>query len=199
MKTTTFPRAEALAMLKADILPWMRPLCQSTFYEGSDIPALLVCGSLRRKCPEVGDCDLVFISKRGRACQPGELIESDNQCLISAKIMELVTTGVLKFRKKKDGSEMNGEWNKMCEHVATGIPVDFYAATHFSFWNLVLCRTGSKEHNIKIAQRATELGWKWSPTAKSPGFSNGFKNIQILDERHAFQLLGMDYVPPESR
>ena len=192
-----FSAASCLAVLR-ELLPDLRPQC-AALQDESMKPAIKCCGSLRRGEAMAGDIDLVYISKTGDACPPGELIPMPGQSLVANAIDQLVLAGVLAYRQKADGSLTNGKWIKLCVHVASGIPVDFYAATHFSFWNLVLCRTGSMQNNIRLADAAKAKGWKWATGGQSPGFEDGFKKIQILSEEHAFDLLGLPYLTPQQR
>jgi DNA polymerase/3'-5' exonuclease PolX len=44
-----------------------------------------------------------------------------------------------------------------------GVQVDFYWARQESFGTYWMCRTGSREHNIWLAEIAKEAGGKWHP------------------------------------
>jgi hypothetical protein len=68
--------------------------------------------------------------------------------------------------------------------------------THSNWGAVLMCRTGSKEHNIAMIQKAGFLGRKWSPT---DGVSEDGKLIASADEESIFRALGMDYVEPEDR
>lgn len=161
--------------------------------------ALKICGSLRRRTADVGDIDIVYLSKIGEAAPPGELLPMPGQDLVAAEIRNLVSSGMLAYRKNRAGNTTDGQWIKFLVHVPTGIPVDFYRAQHKSFWNLVLCRTGSEGHNIRLAARAQSRGLKWTPTAKDPGFMDGWTPIQIMSEEHAYEILGLDFLQPYQR
>ena len=152
MKTTRYPAELALEVLRKDILPGIRHLC-STMNAGSDeaCEAIKICGSLRRGLKEVGDIDIVYVNRYDHAAAIGELLPLPNQPLVDLAIEDMVRKGTLIYRQSKAGHETNGQWIKLLAHKETQIPVDFYAAKHESFWNLVLQRTGSKEHNITLA------------------------------------------------
>lgn len=194
-----YPR-ELIDKIWAELHPLLAPFCQ-TVYIGNDEEelGLKLCGSHRRGKQNCGDMDIVYVSKQGPACPAGELIPQENQILADLVIGNLIQTGVLDYRRNVRGVSTYGVWNKLMLHVATGVPIDFYRATPASYSNLVLCRTGSAEHNIILADAAIAKGWKWQPTAKFPGFQDGYVQIPIDNDRHAFELLGLDYKSPEER
>lgn len=196
---TRYPRDTALGAA-ADICNALKAHCL-LIDQGTDTQTrgLKVCGSLRRRCPDVGDIDIVYLPRIGEAAPPGELLPQPGQDLVAAQILQLVRERVLAYRPSKAGHITNGQWIKFFVHVKTGIPVDFYRAQHKSFWNLVLCRTGSMQHNIRLASAAQAKGWKWTPTAKDSGFMDSWTPIQIMSEEHAFELLGLDFLQPYER
>ncbi len=55
--------------------------------------------------------------------------------------------------------------------------------------------TGSKEHNIRMRQRANERGW----TLNEYGLTDGTTSISARDEAELFAALGMEFIPPELR
>lgn len=199
MSTSTerFAAEKCLGLLRREILPLIREHCACT---AAGVPWLKVCGSLRRGLPAAGDIDIVFISSRGSAVPPGELLPQPNQWLVHAAIHAAVQAGVLAWKRKKDGSQAAGEDVMQTVHVGTGIPVDFYRATFDSWWNVILCRTGSMEHNRRMAQRAIEVGWKWRPSARHPGFENpAGRLIKIESEEHFYRFLGLKHFSPHER
>jgi hypothetical protein len=62
---------------------------------------------------------------------------------------------------------------------------------------LLLCRTGSKEHNIALCRRAAQLGLKWDP---HNGVFNGAGDcIAAATEEAVFSALQLEYLPPNRR
>jgi DNA polymerase (family 10) len=80
----------------------------------------------------------------------------------------------------------------------TNVPIDLYLATPETWATLILIRTGSKAHNVRLAQRARELGFKLRASGDGIEVKNG-QLISVSDEREVFSLLGLPYVPPEHR
>ncbi|HRZ56002.1 MAG TPA: hypothetical protein P5525_11160 [Candidatus Paceibacterota bacterium] len=139
-----------------------------------------VAGSIRRRCPVCNDIDLVVI--------PRDLAALKKRCL---QRCTPITRGDAIFSIQ----------------VGTGIQVDFFFARPAgkdlagpvpSNWgSILLQRTGSKEHNMYLARRATDMGLQWR-------LSVGIVNAKgaILggeDEESMFRALDLDFVTPERR
>ena len=75
------------------------------------------------------------------------------------------------------------------------VGVDINLATKETFIPLLLFRTGSWQHNMKLASKAKRLGLKFSPY----GVFKDDKRIDDNTEKGIFSVLGEDYVPPEER
>jgi len=194
-----YPR-ELIDQIWAELQPMLDPYCTTVSIGNDEEEAgLKLCGSHRRGKPTCGDMDIVYVSKQGPACPPGELIPQENQILADIVIDNLVRSKVLGLRLNSKGAPTFGEFNKFVFHQPTGVPIDFYRALHFSYANVVLCRTGSAEHNITLANAAQAKGWKWTPTAKQKGFMDGWTPLPIHNDRHAFEQLGLPYKSPEER
>ncbi len=122
---------------------------------------IIFAGSLRRKKPDVGDVEILYIPKQGLA-DVGELFETPKN-LADVAIEALLRQFVLRKRKNVNGYETFGPKNKLLRHVLSGIPVDLFAATPENWWNYFVCRTGGAGSNVLIAERAKARGYKWNP------------------------------------
>lgn len=133
-----------------------------------------IAGSIRRKKPEVKDIDLVILPKK-------EFMSLDN----------------IKSTLKKYG-EISVEGNKVIRVKSKdNIEIDCYVATEKNYEVILLIRTGSKEHNRKLAIEAMKQG-------KKLNFAEGLidiktKSIIANSERGIFEALNMKYVEPENR
>jgi DNA polymerase (family 10) len=76
------------------------------------------------------------------------------------------------------------------------VQVDIYRARPETWGVLLLIRTGSIEHNIKLCNRARAMNMMLS--AKKGVIKNG-KVIASRTEEEIFQALEMDFVEPEKR
>ena len=78
---------------------------------------------------------------------------------------------------------------------AKGVQVDIFWATAVDWGTILLCRTGSREHNIWLAQYAIARGGKWHP-----GTGLYLHNSRISDtEERIYAALGLDPIPPQQR
>jgi DNA polymerase/3'-5' exonuclease PolX len=138
-----------------------------------------VVGSLRRGKPTVHDIDIVLLPK-----------------LQSGPSLEIVLSGLI---QRGSLTPVRGK-DKIRSFVATktGVPVDIYVATEETWATLLLIRTGSKEHNIKLARRALDLGMKLRASGDGIEGSDGTLT-RVTAEEEVFSLLGLSYLRPEER
>ncbi len=109
-----------------------------------------VCGSIRRLKPEVNDIDIVAISKPDGEYQFGELSLAND-------IKRLDPEGV-NLKEADSKRFLNGDKIKRFQYQ--GMMIDLYLATEKTFGTLILIRTGSKEHNIRLTTLAMGKGLK---------------------------------------
>ena len=135
-----------------------------------------VAGSIRRKMPFPRDIDLVLI--------PG------NQGALAVALQNLGTHISM------------GE--RMARRLYKGVGVDIYIASPETWACLLLIRTGSKEHNIRLTSLAKRRGWQLH--ADGRGLFNGREDTDAHRGRTAgdteesfFKALQIPYLPPERR
>ena len=150
-----------------------------------------VAGSVRRRSADVGDIELLCISRAGgdQALGTSDLLEQ--------RIIDLVQRGVLDYRLDKRGRRTFGPWNKYLVHLASGIPVDLFSATAPNWGMAFLVRTGPREWNIKVVSRFKALGMRghaYGGVTDSHG-----RELSCPTEEGVFRLLGWEYLEPESR
>lgn len=180
-----YPRAAAIAVAK-ELCDALQPICIS----------LIVAGSLRRRKKEVGDVEIVYVP-RTVSVQDG-LFDQVEKSLVDDALDIFLRRGLLSKRQNVNGSEMWGPKNKLALHVASGIPVDLFAATTENWFNYIVCRTGPADSNTLIATAAQAKGWKWNP------YGVGFTNergelVPVKSERDVFALVGLSYREPWER
>jgi DNA polymerase (family 10) len=131
-----------------------------------------IAGSVRRRKSECHDIDIVLI--------PGPDAWGLN-------------TALNRIGKRLKGAD------KMTQFItAGGHQVDIYFATRETWATLLLIRTGSKEHNIKLCTEAKKRGWKLCATGNGLFNEKGERSAGD-SEASIFNALGMAYVPPERR
>ncbi len=127
-----------------------------------------IAGSIRRKKPEVNDIDIVLIPKMRE-----HLIQ-----------------------KIRSISEVEVQGKKLIRTEYSNIQIDIYFALKGTWGILLLIRTGSKEHNIRLCQLAINKGMKLS---SENGLMKGTEIIASKNEEEIFKGLGMNYIKPEDR
>lgn len=144
-----------------------------------------IAGSIRRRRPNCNDVDLVVLPK------PGRLLELQGRFHRSCKVVS------------------EGVQNAMYE-LRNGVQVDVFFAhhevkdifgevhVHRNFGSLLLCRTGSKEHNIYLIQVAKARGLIWRPYDGVYCQEDG-RMLASAEEGEIFEALGIDFVAPERR
>jgi DNA polymerase (family 10) len=173
--TRMFP-AEVARAVARKIVEELRPACDR----------IEIAGSLRRGNPVVHDIDLVLLPKT-----LSEEFSLGGSTPLEALLGHLVERGSLASVRGRDKV-------KCFVATKTGIPIDLYVARQETWATLLLIRTGSKEHNIRLAQRAKELGMKLR--ASGDGIEDGHGNVLKVDaEEDVFRILGLPYLVPEDR
>jgi DNA polymerase/3'-5' exonuclease PolX len=202
-----YPRALALRVA-AELCDVLRPLCQ----DGDDgRPLLKVCGSLRRMKDQVGDVELVFVPRMSVVAREERdlfqnVIRPAKTVLQTHPMLDaLVSQFALSRRLKSGGSQTWGQWIRLAVHVASQVPVDFFACTREAWWNIVACRTGGARSNVAVASAAIAKGWHWDMSPQSPGFkrrkglSDAFEWHPVTSEAEVFEFVGLPCLKPEER
>ena len=131
---------------------------------------IIVAGSIRRKKSEVRDVDFVLIPK------------------------PLLWPRIIATLQRKMDAKVLKQGEKAAQLTIDGINVDLYSATQETWEPLLLIRTGSAEHNIKLSMIARKKGMKLS----HKGLIKDDK-IVASTEKEIFNLLDLQLVRPEDR
>jgi DNA polymerase/3'-5' exonuclease PolX len=173
------------------------------------VEELKVCGSLRRGKQWVGDIEIVYIPKLQRVL---ELAQSDLLSgspaptftnLTDLQLQTLINKALIRKRTNALGSISWGEKNKYAVDCATGIPIDFFAATRENWWNYIVCRTGGADNNSRISSAAQSRGLHWHPyergfTCHTGTYRRG-KWLRVRSELAVFAIAGLPYLEPHER
>ncbi len=131
---------------------------------------IAVVGSIRRRCSEVKDIDLI-------------IIPSDHWGL-NTKLKALGTMQVC--------------GTKMARYRMMTVQVDIYFANKDNLATLTLIRTGSAGHNVKLCSLAKAKGWKLCASGEGL-FDDKGERIAGDTERSIFEALGERYKEPQER
>ena len=152
-----------------------------------------IVGSLRRHKMAVNDIDIIAIPKFIQEEDETLFGEPVHTNLLDQRLSQFCFKGLLTL-------ESNG--SKIIRFIKTvdgeEVPIDVYIANKQTWWTLMLIRTGSKIHNIKLARRALEMHMQLK--ADGTGLlSPGGSIIPIEGEEQVFKLLNLPYRMPEDR
>lgn len=158
---------------------------------------IMVAGSIRRGKAEVGDIDIVAIPKTG--WYPGpfgfdiEVTAERNWTIVIPKVLsgkglKIVVSGPELLR---------------CT-FADGFQMDLYRARPETWGVILLIRTGSKEHNVKLCTLARSKGLMLSAKdgviqTLTSGCMTASKVIASQSEEDIFSALGLKFVEPKDR
>jgi DNA polymerase (family 10) len=156
---------------------------------------VMVVGSLRRQRPEVNDIDIVVIPR----CPPGQNWDEIAKALNRAMGMVQVKKGpkLMTFAHYSDAPGL------VMRPRDPEYTVDIYHATPETWGILILVRTGSKEHNVKLCNLALSKGMKLSAAEgilkPLESFPSMMKIIASKTEEEIFAALGLPYIEPKDR
>ena len=140
----------------------------------------------------------MFIGKPHTRPKAGDMFAEETVCLAQLAIADLLAAGAIEKRPKANGSTTWGDLNKYAIHRRTGVPLDLFATTEASWWNYLVCRTGSAGHNAHLAARAKQLGYTWNPYGPGLTGANG-EPYAVTSEEDLFRFLLIPFVPPYER
>jgi DNA polymerase (family 10) len=157
---------------------------------------ICIAGSLRRGRADVGDIEILYISRMGQVHKPGELFPQKGS-LADELLEQWLTKGIITMRPNVNGSTTWGTWNKLAVHGASGIPVDLFATTAERWFVSLVVRTGSADMNITLASSAQKRGMKLEAYGGLIGAYG--EKIFPASEREVFERLGVPYREPPER
>jgi DNA polymerase/3'-5' exonuclease PolX len=158
---------------------------------------ICVAGSLRRGKPDVGDIEILYVSRTGQVCVPGELFPKSGS-LADELIEHWLAQGIITKRFNINGSAAWGTLNKLAVHASSGIPVDLFATTAERWFVSLVVRTGSKEMNTTLASSALQRGMQLHVYGVLENTKTG-EQIIPQSEREVFERLGVPYREPTER
>lgn len=141
-----------------------------------------IAGSIRRARPVVNDVDLVILPR------PGRLAEIKARC---ERRCAVVTSGEQNYIVRLPGGM------QLDIFFARPPRKDLLQTEPGNFGTLLLCRTGSREHNIWLVGHAKARGMTWAPYR---GVLDGDGYVVAAEtEAEIFEALGLEFIAPEQR
>lgn len=163
------------------IREWLKERCER----------IEIAGSIRRRRPNCNDVDVVCIPRyKENTNLFGQVEERIN--LVHDMLVDYVkaTPGT----RWHSGGNVAGNW---CSLQLPKCQLDVFFADAENFGTVLLCRTGSKEHNIWISQRAERMGGHW-------GVNHGLEiagdgQIVRRTEEEIYDALELPFLEPVQR
>jgi len=172
-------------------------------------------GSLRRGKETIGDIDvLVAMKEHASAAQIASVAEAF--CTLEG-VLQVIARGESKCSVRYAMNGGLGRWKQSSDaevEAAGGAPasgpsiqVDLRVLPSSSFGSALMYFTGSKEHNVRMRERALSMGYtlnEWGlfphdKKADKPPQERGVKAIASATEEEVFKAMGLPWVPPEAR
>ncbi len=186
------------------------PLAEEFLERLRAIPAVAraeAAGSLRRGKDTVGDIDLLVALHPGQesaAAAVGEAFRT------APGVSEVLAAGDTKSSVRARLTQNFGRWKKEAGTPESGptIQVDLRVLPLASWGSALLYFTGSKEHNVRLRERALRIGmtlneWGLFPLDKDaeklPPQSRGIAPLASATEEEIYQRLGLPWIPAEIR
>jgi DNA polymerase/3'-5' exonuclease PolX len=152
-----------------------------------------IAGSIRRRRVEVNDIDLVLLPK------PGQLEALQRAALDGARCL---SSGPENMSIELTTSPMAGQPLQADLFFAQPQKQSLFETVPTNYGSLLLCRTGSKVHNIYLCQRARAADLHWNPQrglfARDPR-TDQHTLLASATEEEIFTILDLDFIPPEKR
>ena len=180
IKPFRWPRNQAEPVAQG-LITILRPVCQR----------IEIAGSLRRLTDDVGDIELLCVSKTGG----NELFGSYS--LLDQEVLALIDEGIFGYRLNSKGQKNFGPKNKLLVHHPTDISVDIFSTASANWGMALLVRTGPKDWNIKVMSRFRSLGMQGHAYGGVTDRSG--QEVTCPTEEDVFKLLGWDFIKPENR
>ena len=170
-------------------------------------------GSLRRGRETIGDIDvLVAMKARSTAEQVAAVAEA---FVTHAGVVQVISQGESKCSVRVAMDDRFGRWKSSGDvdtregetPAGPSIQVDLRILPVDRFGSALMYFTGSKEHNVRLRERALPMGltlseWGLFPHdrhADKPPQERGVEPVAAATEEEVYAKLGLPFIPPEAR
>ena len=183
---TACPLADAKRVADK-LLEALEPFCER----------IAIAGSIRRMKPEVGDIELLCVSKY--SAERNDLFGTPvaNLPLLDTHLQELIDRGIFDYRLNSRGARTFGLLNKYLVHVESGIAVDIFSTTVKNWGMTLLVRTGPRDYNIRVFALLRSKGLE----GHAYGGITGRYGVEMRcpTEEDVYRVLGWPWEPPDRR
>lgn len=168
-------------------------------------------GSLRRGRETVGDIDVLVATTDPHAAAeafcglPGVrqvLSKGETRCSVRMSV-DLDAGRWAGAGEKEEGA---GEAPAAAAPAGKSVQVDLRVVPEASWGSALMYFTGSKDHNVRLRERALKMGLTLNDYGlfpnddhETPPQERGIKPVASRTEEEVFRALGLPYIPPELR
>jgi DNA polymerase (family 10) len=147
---------------------------------GAGIESITSAGSLRRCKETIGDLDFLLILAEGHTSQ---------------EKIDVIAEHILKYPRIDQVLAKGG--NKVSFTLDSGLQVDVRLIEKDSYGAALIYFTGSKEHNVKLRGRASDMGYTLNEYAMTTLKSG--RRVAGRTEEEIYAKLKLDFIAPELR
>jgi len=164
-------------------------------------------GSLRRGKETIGDIDVLVALKESK-----EPLAARQRVVAEAfrtmpGVVQVIALGENKSSVRVGLDGRTGRWKTDDENTAANsIQVDLRILPNSSFGAGMMYFTGSKEHNVRLRERALKSGWTLSEWGlfpnddhETPPHTRGVVPLASVTEEEVYAKFGLPWIPPELR
>jgi DNA polymerase (family 10) len=172
----------------------------------ADVASVTPAGSLRRGKDTVGDIDILvavssnakdFAGVQRRVSEAFRTVEGVTKVIVAGENKSSVRVAI---------DSDHGRWKSDDAESRATIQVDLRVLPEENFGAALMYFTGSKEHNVRLRERALKMGmtlseWGLFPEddEQTPPHTRGIKAVASRTEADVFKALKLPYIPPEIR
>lgn len=173
------------------LLAWLTPYSQR----------LAIAGSIRRQRPECADIDILCIPKHSSDTDLFGYAQANTNSVFD-HLQDYIRDRNPTHSPARTPRFISGG-DKLGKQILLELPkcqLDLWFADDRTWSTRLLCRTGSKEHNIWLAQRAIDRGLHWNPyEGLTPSDPSDSSYLPSTDEAALYAHLGLAFIEPQNR
>lgn len=181
------------------------------------VAEIAAAGSLRRGKDTIGDIDILVALRPAPASGSAVPADAANAAAVGEAfrtmpgVVQVLAAGESKSSVRVLLNHDSGRWKLEEQPDVKGpsIQVDLRVLPLAAWGSALMYFTGSKEHNVRMRERALKMGftlneWGLFPDddrehTKAPPQTRGLHPVAARTEADVFRALGLPYLPPEIR
>ncbi|MEM1071534.1 MAG: DNA polymerase/3'-5' exonuclease PolX [Planctomycetota bacterium] len=148
-------------------------------------------GSLRRGAETIGDLDILAVAEEPEAAR-------EAFCSMQG-VTDILARGETKCAVRISVGNDLGRWSGVLGASDQTVGVDLRLVPEASFGAALMYFTGSKDHNVRLRERAQKIGSSLNEYGITPVGTDDVEPRHGETEAAVFEALGVPWVPPELR